>query len=472
MARRKYGMHSLHVKNNTAGTSNEISFSVLDAKVQKQDATEKQKFENPLGKIALFSLPGKRKVKGEPTQEESLPVSQNVAQPQGATLLKKTMSQSKNTTPPPRGLPLPTQKLLAAPSSTSNAAPHTAPHAASNTPPNTSLGAPANASRPALLPVPSSAHNKKRRFAWSRVAIVGAVCIALAAVSCGVYALTRGMYEEYLINQSHQQAITSSLAEVVKADEILSEMDACFTNMLSDTSLSAMKNVESKLPLAEKYLSNAESIIERVQGSLTETKDIQAAQNTQEAIKTRQAMLTKGEALINEALLVSEECAALENVWDSLLAADTQVKEIVADFSALNTTGVEQTITSAQNAQHAFETAQESISALKTQYPSLVLSSYTSYVQLRVEALDHLIAACNAVLAEDIELAQTEVSEYNNYDNRAVEQANSFPSNITDAPVGPFLERVETFSSDYKTLQEQAAKLDTQLREYLRSVST
>ena len=58
MTARKFGMHSLHVKNNTVGTSNEISFSVLDAKKQRQDAANQPKHGNPLGKVALFSLPG------------------------------------------------------------------------------------------------------------------------------------------------------------------------------------------------------------------------------------------------------------------------------------------------------------------------------------------------------------------------------------------------------------------------------
>ena len=38
MVAKKKGLHhSLHVKHGTVGTSNEISFSVLDAKKQQQD---------------------------------------------------------------------------------------------------------------------------------------------------------------------------------------------------------------------------------------------------------------------------------------------------------------------------------------------------------------------------------------------------------------------------------------------------
>ncbi len=67
-----------HIKKHTRGTSNEISFSVLDAakNALDGDANDKQKHAPFSGRISLFTLPGRRKKPaGTPTKERGLPLS-------------------------------------------------------------------------------------------------------------------------------------------------------------------------------------------------------------------------------------------------------------------------------------------------------------------------------------------------------------------------------------------------------------
>lgn len=60
-----------HIKRNTRGTSNEISFSVLDAKNAAHADAEKDD-ESPLGRISLFTL-GPKRPSGTPSKDPSLP---------------------------------------------------------------------------------------------------------------------------------------------------------------------------------------------------------------------------------------------------------------------------------------------------------------------------------------------------------------------------------------------------------------
>ncbi len=60
-----------HIKRNTQGTSNEISFSVLDAKKAAHADTDEDT-GSPLGRISLFTL-GKKRPSGTPSKDPSLP---------------------------------------------------------------------------------------------------------------------------------------------------------------------------------------------------------------------------------------------------------------------------------------------------------------------------------------------------------------------------------------------------------------
>lgn len=58
-----------HVKQSTRGTSNEISFSVLDNMASPEDEADKR---SPLGRISLFTL-GRKRPSSTPSKDPSLP---------------------------------------------------------------------------------------------------------------------------------------------------------------------------------------------------------------------------------------------------------------------------------------------------------------------------------------------------------------------------------------------------------------
>ena len=65
-----------HIKRNTEGTSNEISFSVLDAAKNSLDG---EGSSSPFGTISLFTLPGKKKHISTPSKDEGLALTQREA---------------------------------------------------------------------------------------------------------------------------------------------------------------------------------------------------------------------------------------------------------------------------------------------------------------------------------------------------------------------------------------------------------
>ncbi len=448
MSARKFGMHSLYVKNNTRGTSNEISLSVLDAKKQRQDPANASAPENPLGKVRLFSLPGSKKIKGAPMREEGLPLT-NGDFARGAAEHDPTGTATLGSNAISGGT-----RASGFFESLVGSAPK---------------GAKRNGSSSRDL---GGEENAVRKRVSKRVGIGVLSCLVIAAAAFGVYALARHYYEDYLTNQSYQQILASSLSAVVEADEVLSEMDASFTDMLGDESLEAMKNVQGKLPTAVQHLDKAEALALRAQAAMSDAKDLKAAQNALDTIAARRSMLATGTALIEETLSVNQTAEQLKEAWDLMLTADASVRAAVASLSPLDSSSVSASSAAAREAQASFESVQKKLQTLMKAHPDIALSSYYDYAGLRAEALSHLVAACSAISDEDVETAAEENALYNDYDMQAAQVASSFVADISTLATDPYFSKVEEYTTRYGQASQVAASSDTALREYLRTTSS
>lgn len=465
MAARKFGMHSLHVKNSTKGTSNEISLSVLDAKKQQKDAELGEKHGNALGKVALFSLPGKKKkIKGAPQREEGLPLpSGDFATGAAEHDPTGTVSLGSNAISGGTVASGFTEDF----SGSSSTLGQSEKHGLLSGNKKKGIGQQAGHNH-----VPTAEEKQAKARSLRRIGIAGAACIIIAVAAFGVYTLVRGYHENYLLNQSYQQVLTSALAEVVEADDILSQMDSSFEDMLGEDSLKAMEAVQDKLPTATTHLDKAQDLVQRVQPSLTDVKDVAAAKSALDTIEVRRSMLSEGSAIVDEALNVAKEEQQLTNAWNALLAADSLVRQAVTSLSPLDVSTVSPAKEKAQQARTGFENALSLFTALSKTYLDLNLSVYSSYASLRIDALDHYIALCDAIDVEDTDLATTENDEYNSCDASAVALANGFVSDITTLATDSFFKEVDQFRETYTADLKTAASLDADLREYLRTTSS
>ena len=456
MAAKKNGMHSLHVKNHTVGTSNEISFSVLDAKKQESANPQHAKAANPLGKVALFSLPGTKKVKGAPKREEGLPLSNGdfaasavEHDPMGTTTLGSNAisggtRQSGFSEGVSGSTAKPSKKAI--------------------------LSGSIKESAPAreMSPEQKSAVMRNTR----RVGIVAVACALIAFCAYSAYSVARGYYEDYLTNQSYQQILASSLSDVVEADEVLSEMDRSFENLLSDESIEAMEAVQDKLRNVSGQLDKAQALALHAQTAMSDQKDLKAAEDALDTIALRRTMLAKGTAFIEDTLEVHQKAQDLKEAWNNLLQADTQVRVIVAGLQPLDAATVDKTATQAAEAVTTLQGLEKKFSSLENTYDDLDLSSYKAYLQLRQEALRALISSCEAITAEDIPTATAETARYNEYDARATQLASSFADDISTLATDAYFARVDAFAAEYGDAASKAAALDTSLREYLRTTSS
>ncbi len=79
MAKKK-AQHALHIKSHTHGSSNEISFSVLDAAREARDAAERDRRDGGgAGRVPLFTLGRGKKPRATPARSQSIVIPEGTA---------------------------------------------------------------------------------------------------------------------------------------------------------------------------------------------------------------------------------------------------------------------------------------------------------------------------------------------------------------------------------------------------------
>ena len=188
-----------HIKRNTEGTSNEISFSVLDAAKNSLDGEGNS---SPFGTISLFTLPGKRKSISTPSKNEGLALTQREVSPSSARSQNRFERRQRRLE----------QKRVS--------------------------GA-ARGSHSAREPRSFDAEvaSRKRARKRGRLIVSFALTVALLAVAGGLTWWGFGTYQD---QQTYKGVLSSAISELSGTDELLAEIDAVVVDMANSdvTSLS------------------------------------------------------------------------------------------------------------------------------------------------------------------------------------------------------------------------------------------
>ena len=199
-----------HIKRNTEGTSNEISFSVLDAAKNSLDG---EGSSSPFGTISLFTLPGKKKHISTPSKDEGLAltqreVSRSVARAQSRSECRQRRLEQKRAS----GV--------------------------------------AHGSHSAREPRSFDAEvaSRKRARKRARLIVSSALTVVLLAVAGGLTWWGFGTYQD---QQTYKGVLSSAISELSGTDDLLAEIDAVVVDLANNdvTSLSIddMLDVQKKV---------------------------------------------------------------------------------------------------------------------------------------------------------------------------------------------------------------------------------
>jgi len=446
--------HAAHIKRHTAGTSNEISFSVLDAARNALDEKGRAGRDARLprfGGISLFTLPARRKKPaGTPTKEQGLPLS---------------TGDFVSVEPPKSQVP-----QIAYPSETPSAAPSASSSSEGPTATRPKLSEEAfekliaqPAEKPPLSPEEEVARRKARRRLSKLVAAAVIVLVTGAvAVAGGGY-----LYHDYQQYQGGIKSLNDTLKLVAETDEAIKGLDDFVADPFAAGSRAACEDLRSSLPEIEEKLAQADERARSLSVSLRESQGKEAAHQAVATISARNTLIDQGYQIIDAADRAYDAIDQACKAWDVLLSADALAREsseLVKDTTPEN---VQASMAKANESLEAFEEAEASFAEARSLYPAADFAAFSDYMAKRKEALGHALASDEAILAKDKDAATEHNDAYNAADAEAAERAKGLPDDPSSPVVDAFEAEAEEFEKAYSTARLQAGAADAFIRDYL-----
>lgn len=462
-----------HIKSNTAGTSNEISFSVLDAKKQSQDG-EKQLESVPelpgLGVISLFTLGKVRKTRSTPVKEKGffLPSGEFVST-EGDSPSIIPASGTSNTPAVIRPTAL-GESSLALPGVASPVADKAgaAPSAVASL---TNSSSKSSSTRKWQTPQDEVARRKKTRK--TRKAFAVAALAILVVVGLGVGGATLMQYLEQ--QQTKRGQLTSFISMVEEADEAVLAFDELVVTQINggvgamgvEALASSYADMSDDLDVAREDLERARTLVEQVLIDLTEPTDIEAANQAIVSINARINLIDAGRLLVDEMISGQSAAQAASEGWSLILAGDTAAREAAAMVSKPSAESIQESMERSSAALDAFTQAVEKLSFADSAYEAVDLSAYVSYAQTRVDAQGHALASDQAYLDRNKEILASENDEYNQLDAAAAEMAKSLSGDPGELVEAYSIAQLAVLIDQYSSERSRAGAADAILRDYL-----
>lgn len=422
-----------HIKKHTRGTSNEISFSVLDAakNALDGDANDKQKHAPFSGRISLFTLPGRRKKPaGTPTKE--------------------------------RGLPLSTGDFV----SVEDSGP--VPKLNTMSPPRTS--APAASSSAAIVPAKpkrSPEEEIARRKARRRLSKVLAISVVVV-VTIGLLVAGGGyLYHDFQNQQGHVAVLDEALNLVRETDEPLHQLNDVVSDPFKEGNAAARASIREKAEAVDEQLQQADTKAREVSVDLKNQRDKEAANQTVVTISARRALLEQGQVLMDAADAAEDTSKRVDDAWKLVMQGDELARQAAQLITETTAENVEASKDKTNEALSTLDDALAGFVDAQMTYDLADFSPFIDYIQKRQESLGYAIASDDALLAKNKEEATAQNNAYNIADAEAATLAKALPADPSSLVDEAFETATAEASKAYSTARLQAGTADAFITDYL-----
>lgn len=423
-----------HIKRNTEGTSNEISFSVLDAAKNSLDGEGNS---SPFGTISLFTLPGKRKSISTPSKDEGLALTQREVSPSSARSQNRFERRQRRLE----------QKRVS--------------------------GA-ARGSHSAREPRSFDAEvaSRKRARKRGRLIVSFALTVALLAVAGGLTWWGFGTYQD---QQTDKGVLSSAVSELSGTDELLAEIDAVVvdlansdvTSLSLDDTLDVQKKVQDGKSTCIDELNEAEEAVGQVAISSSSDASNTPDSKVVDTITARRQMLTSGAAIIDDTVSVLQARQEATKGWQLVLAADGLAREAADIASSATSADMQASTEKSQQVIESFSKAKTALQNAEQLFPQLDLSAYMSYIDKRLEAQGYAIESNDALINRDTQAATEHNDAYNNAEKQAGELAEKLPEDPDKLVADAFNSKTASSREMYENARSQAQSADAFIRDYL-----
>lgn len=433
---------SVHIKKNTAGTSNEISLSVLDGLKSRADnelgeADPKVK----LGDLSLFTVSSK-KDRRLSAKDEKLPALPAPAAPSASS--EKKPAAKKKTRPSER----PASPRASAPRSAREKKPSRDQR---------------NRERALRDPEKEIKRRKKnRRFRRAAAIAVASVCCCACIGAVALFAANA--YEQ---SRSNLALLSQAFDEIEKADSLVLSMDDLVMKDESIVTVEELDELEQGMNDAGVHLNAACAFADEAFQTMGESPGKDSARQVSASADARRDMMKYAEALLHADVDARSAVESVEECWDQVLKADGLMKEaadLVADTTVENVTASQG---KSEQAIALLDEAAASLASAQAECPSADFSALAALIEKKREQNGYAVESDKAIYIQDKATAESFNESYNRADAEAVELAAALP----ERPAQPILDRLDAQTAEtrsrYLDARKRAAESDAFIRDYL-----
>lgn len=428
--------HAAHIKRRTEGTSNELSFSVLDA--AKNAQLNGGDDELPLvGEVSLFTLSGKK--------------SRRKGFYKGHAVMSAFPKNGKRSSGASSDAGAAGGKASTGTSKSSKAAKAIKP------------AKPVKLAKTARSFDEEIARRKKRRRFRSLMAILVIVVISVVLVASG----TGYLYQAHQNEQSYVQTLSDAIGLLTQTDEVMLDLDEELQDPFESVSEEKLESIRQATQAVTPTLDQANELAKSASANLTNNEEQDVAGQTVSAIASRKSMISYGLQILEAAYAAKSASQEMMDGWYAVAEADEDARAAASLVEDPTTENIQASMEQTQAAIDALNSAAQLISQAQQNYPAVNRDAYISYITKRVEALGYALASDQALLDRNKEEAQAQNDAYNQADAEAAQLALELDEDPTAAYEAAFDQAAQQDFEAFEAARTQAGASDAQIRDYL-----
>lgn len=405
MPRRSFVKDVMHIKKSTEGTSNEISFSVLDA---KKGSAQEQNQNSPrtvseLGKVSLFTLPGKQ------AGQASAPNASGFGMSSGA---RKQATRA--------------------------------------------------VSGAATLGSQSEVLQRKQRRRASRLLNIAAV---LAVLGILVFAGTHLASVAFERQQSNEYILNSAIGMLEQTDAAFAALDEAVAAPAAPSELN-YDDVLRGLSAATSLLDRAANSAEQVINARENDAMVEVASEVKNSALARKDLAEKGRTVLVQGAAAKQATNLVQQAWDTTLAADELAREAAEILSSDTVANLAKSSELSTQAMNTFQEALTALRQAKQVFPRADLSTLEGYIEMRAAAQQNALASNAAIQEQDRAVAEANSAAYNAAEEEAAAIVATLPENPAQPIVEMYDEIGSATDEAYLEARSQVARADAAIRTY------
>lgn len=419
--RRKPGV--LHIKRFTEGKSNEISFSVLDARNNESKNAGKRDKKN--GKIRFNGVFRPAPLSGV------RPLWQSDSSKQG-NKTKRAKSEGSHSAV-----------------SSNDEMPGNVRVVSRETPFH----------RAAEQEIARRKAKRRRRRLLS--GFLGTLLLVSALGAGGFY--LHGLYQ---VENSNKESLKEAIEFIEGTDETILEIDSLIGKKVDQDSIDRLKELDEDIPIVKEQLAASKTQAEGLLNELRGSKDKEAAGQAINSVDSRTEMLDQADSIIDLMVDTFSDAQSADSAWGTLLTADALAREAASLVTETTEEKVNASIERTNSAKQEFENARDEFEELSIAV-GIDVDSYLDYIDKRIEALEFAALSNDAILIQDKATAESNNEKYNQADMEATKLAEQFDGSPSEEIYSLYDKETETLFANYGNARTSAGTADAFLRDYL-----